>query len=118
MDSIILLVLILVVVTIPSFLIQRKQRRQMDAIRLVQENLVIGDKVVTSAGLHATVTAIAETTVDLETSEGVVSTWEKFAILRNLTQTEAEKQPSLKQSSDAQLESAEEDLGTKDEPHQ
>lgn len=118
MDSIILLVLILVVVTIPSFLIQRKQRRQMDAIRLVQENLVIGDKVVTSAGLHATVAAITDSTVDLETSEGVISTWEKFAIIRNITQAEAEKQPSLEQSSASQLESTEEDLATKDESNQ
>lgn len=94
MDSIIVLVLILVIVTIPSFLIQRKQRRQMEAIRALQENLIIGDRVVTTAGLHATVRAIADSTVELETSDGVVSTWEKFAIVRNLTQAEKPEQPT------------------------
>ncbi len=89
MDSIIVLVLILIVVTIPSFIIQRKQRRQMEQIRQLQDNLTIGDRVVTTAGLHATVRGIDETTVELETSEGVISTWEKFAIIRNLTETNA-----------------------------
>lgn len=83
--SIILFILVLAVVMIPSLIIQRKQNRRMNEIRQLQENLVIGDKVITTAGLHATVHSISESTVELETSPGVISTWEKFAVVQKLT---------------------------------
>ncbi|MCS4489226.1 preprotein translocase subunit YajC [Corynebacterium sp. ES2794-CONJ1] len=86
MDSIFLLILILAVVFVPSFLMQRKQRRKIQEIHELQEALMINDQVLTTAGLHGTVVGIAEATVELETSPGVVSTWEKAVVVRNLTQ--------------------------------
>ncbi|MDO4631747.1 MAG: preprotein translocase subunit YajC [Corynebacterium sp.] len=83
--SIILFILVLAVVMIPSLIIQRKQNRRMNEIRQLQDNLVIGDKVITTAGLHATVHSISESTVELETSPGVISTWEKFAVVQKVT---------------------------------
>lgn len=91
--SIILLILILIVVMIPTFIMQRKQRRYLDTIRQLQENLIIGDVIITTAGLHAIIRGIADTTVELETSPGVVSTWEKHVVIKNLTQ-EKKAQPA------------------------
>lgn len=62
--SIILLILILLVLMIPSLIIQRKQRRHLDTIRQLQENLIIGDVIITTAGLHAIIRGIADTTVE------------------------------------------------------
>lgn len=91
--SIILLILILIVVISPTFIMQRKQRRYLDTIRQLQENLIIGDVIITTAGLHAIIRGIADTTVELETSPGVVSTWEKHVVIKNLTQ-EKKAQPA------------------------
>ena len=98
--SIILLILILIVVISPTFIMQRKQRRYLDTIRQLQENLIIGDVIITTAGLRATIRGITDTTVELETSPGVISTWEKHVVIKNLTQekkaqpaAESEQQP-------------------------
>lgn len=89
MESMILLILIAAVLVLPSLMIQRRQKRRLDEIRRVQENVTPGDVVITTAGLHATVQAVAETTVELESSPGVVSTYEKFAIVQNLSAEQA-----------------------------
>ena len=99
--SIILLILILLVLMIPSLIIQRKQRRHLDTIRQLQENLIIGDVIITTAGLHAIIRGIADTTVELETSPGVVSTWEKYAVIKNLTQ-EKKAQPAVEAAPEQQ----------------
>lgn len=91
--TIILLILILIVVITPTFIMQRKQRRYLDTIRQLQENLMIGDVIITTAGLRATIRGITDTTVELETSPGVISTWEKHVVIKNLTQ-EKKAQPA------------------------
>ena len=91
--SIILLILILIVVISPTFIMQRKQRRYLDTIRQLQENLIIGDVIITTAGLRATIRGITDTTVEMETSPGVISTWEKHVVIKNLTQ-EKKAQPA------------------------
>lgn len=91
--TVILLILILIVVMTPTFIMQRKQRRYLDTIRQLQENLIIGDVIITTAGLHAIIRGITDTTVELETSPGVVSTWEKHVVIKNLTQ-EKKAQPA------------------------
>lgn len=92
--TIILLILILIVVITPTFIMQRKQRRYLDTIRQLQENLMIGDVIITTAGLRATIRGITDTTVELETSPGVISTWEKHVVIKNLTQ-EKKAQPAV-----------------------
>ena len=99
--SIILLILILIVVMIPTFIMQRKQRRYLDTIHRLQENLIIGDVIITTAGLHATIRGIADTTVELETSPGVISTWEKHVVIKNLTQ-EKKAQPAVEAAPEQQ----------------
>jgi len=99
-NNILLLILILLALMIPSLIMQRKRRRYLDTIHRLQENLMIGDVIITTAGLRATIRGIADTTVELETSPGVVSTWEKHVVIKNLTQekkaqpaAESEQQP-------------------------
>ncbi|WP_314823008.1 preprotein translocase subunit YajC [Corynebacterium matruchotii] len=92
-NNILLLILILLALMIPSLIMQRKRRRYLDTIHRLQENLMIGDVIITTAGLRATIRGIADTTVELETSPGVVSTWEKHVVIKNLTQ-EKKAQPA------------------------
>ena len=58
----------------------RKQRRAMQATIDLHDSLQPGDRVHTTSGLEAVVTAITEDTVDLEIAPGVVTTWIKLAI--------------------------------------
>ena len=99
--SIILLILILLVLMTPTFIMQRKQRRYLDTIRQLQENLMIGDVIITTAGLRATIRGITDTTVELETSPGAVSTWEKHVVIKNLTQ-EKKAQPAVEAAPEQQ----------------
>lgn len=99
--SIILLILILLVVMTPTFIMQRKQRRYLDTIRQLQENLMIDDVIITTAGLRATIRGITDTTVELETSPGAVSTWEKHVVIKNLTQ-EKKAQPAVEAAPEQQ----------------
>ena len=99
--TVILLILILIVVMTPTFIMQRKQRRYLDTIRQLQENLMIGDVIITTAGLRATIRGITDTTVELETSPGAVSTWEKHVVIKNLTQ-EKKAQPAVEAAPEQQ----------------
>jgi preprotein translocase subunit YajC len=47
----------------------------------MQESLTIGTPVMTTSGLHGTVAALGEKTVDLEIAPGVVVTFARPAIL-------------------------------------
>ncbi|MGY1709639.1 preprotein translocase subunit YajC [Geodermatophilus sp. SYSU D00758] len=59
-----------------------RQRRRMQAqAQAMQESLTVGTPVMTTAGLHGTVAALGEGTVDLEIAPGVVVTFQRQAIL-------------------------------------
>ncbi|OBF21934.1 preprotein translocase subunit YajC [Mycobacterium sp. ACS4331] len=62
------------------FFASRRQRKAMQATIDLHESLRIGDRVHTTSGLEATITAITDDTVDLEIAPGVVTTWMKLAI--------------------------------------
>ena len=62
------------------FIASRRQRRAMQATIDLHDSLQPGDRVHTTSGLEATVSAIADDTVDLEIAPGVVTTWMKMAI--------------------------------------
>ncbi|WP_182347701.1 preprotein translocase subunit YajC [Tomitella gaofuii] len=89
MDGIIF-ILILLVLMVPLFLTTRRQKKAMRQTQETQANLAIGDEVMTTSGMHAEVTGLQETTVDLEIAPGVVTRWERIAIRERLTGDSAE----------------------------
>jgi len=66
---------------IPIFLSGRRQRKQMQEMQALQNALEPGDVVMTTSGLRGTVVdASYEDTIDLEISDGVVTTWVRAAV--------------------------------------
>ena len=88
MDLIFLLI-ILVIFAAPMFLMQRKQKKQMQELRTMQDQLIPGDHVVTTAGLHALVHLVDEDEVELEIAPGCTTRWEKIAIVKKIDETPA-----------------------------
>ena len=74
-----------VVALIGYFLIVRPQRARSRQLQTVRESLAVGSRVMTTAGLYATVTAVDETTVDLEIADGVRVTFASAAVVRVLS---------------------------------
>ncbi|WP_040780168.1 preprotein translocase subunit YajC [Nocardia pneumoniae] len=72
--------LLLVALLVPMFLGVRRQKREAEKVASMQDNLKIGDQVVTTSGLYGTVVELDDTTVDLEIAEDVVTTWLRQAI--------------------------------------
>ncbi|ALC06062.1 hypothetical protein CDES_08285 [Corynebacterium deserti GIMN1.010] len=88
MDILFLIILVAIFI-VPTFLMSRRQRARMSEIQKLQDALVPGDRVVTTAGLHCTVVSSTEDTVDLEVAPGVISTYEKISVVRVLQKTNA-----------------------------
>lgn len=83
MDFIFLL-LLLGLIFIPSFLMMRRQRKQQADLQAMQAALAPGDRVVTSAGLHGTISHLTDATAVIEVAPGVELTFERIAILRSV----------------------------------
>ncbi len=81
MDLSLLFPLLILLLFIPIFLSGRRQRRQVAETQKLQAALEVGDVVMTTSGLRATVVdASYEDTVDLEIADGVVTTWVRAAV--------------------------------------
>ena len=80
--DIFLLLFLLVILALPTILMSRRQRSKMAEIQKLQNALQPGDRVVTTAGLHAIVISVSEELVDLEIAPGVVTSWEKMSVVR------------------------------------
>ena len=76
--------LLLLLLLIPLFMGTRRQKRQMQEMQEMQDSLRIGDEVMTTAGLHAVVADLQDTTVDLRIAAGVVTRWERMVIRERL----------------------------------
>jgi preprotein translocase subunit YajC len=72
--------LLLVALLVPMFLGVRRQKREAEKVASMQDNLKIGDQVITTSGLYGTVVELDDTTVDLEIAADVVTTWLRQAI--------------------------------------
>ena len=74
---VLLAVMLVVLIVLPA-----RQRKRMQApTEAMQKSLTPGTPVMTSSGLHGTVAALGDTTVDLEIAPGVVVTFARQAIL-------------------------------------
>jgi preprotein translocase subunit YajC len=80
MNSLVLFLPFLLIMGGFMYFASRKQRRAMQATIDLHDSLRPGDRVHTTSGLQATITAITDDTVDLEIAPGVVTTWMKLAI--------------------------------------
>ena len=79
MDLVVFLPLLLIMGAF-MFFASRRQKHAMQATIDLHESLKVGDRVHTTSGLQATITAITDDTVDLEIAPGVVTTWMKLAV--------------------------------------
>jgi preprotein translocase subunit YajC len=89
MDPSFLLLLFIVALAIPLFLGSRRQRKAMRKAQEMQSSLAVGDRVMTTSGLHATVVGTEENTLELEIAPGVTTTWVRQAIREKLTEPPA-----------------------------
>ncbi|CCH29780.1 preprotein translocase subunit YajC [Actinosynnema sp. NPDC047251] len=76
--------LLLVLLAVPLFLSARKQKRAVAEQQALLNSLEPGDLVMTTSGLYGTVVesdgSLDDTKIELEISEGVVTTWLRQAI--------------------------------------
>lgn len=78
----------------------RRQRKAMQATIDLHESLRVGDRVHTTSGLEATITAIDEDSVDLEIAPGVVTRWMKLAIRDRIEPAEIDAPAASGQAAD------------------
>ena len=83
--SIVILVVLFIVLMAPLVIQSRKQKAQYQAMKTMQDNLAIGNRIRTAAGLEATIVGLDEETMDLEIAPGVVTTWVRIAAIENLS---------------------------------
>jgi preprotein translocase subunit YajC len=74
---VILVLAFVLLIVVPA----RQRKKLQEQQRTLQESLTPGTPVMTTAGLHGTVAALGEGTVDLEIAPGVVVTFARQAVL-------------------------------------
>ena len=75
-------IIVLALLAVMLFVLPARQRKRMQAqAQEMQSSLTVGTPVMTTSGLHGTVAALGERTVDLEIAPGVVATFTRPAIL-------------------------------------
>ncbi|MGW5072214.1 preprotein translocase subunit YajC [Rhodococcus sp. NPDC004095] len=78
--------LLILVLLVPMFLGIRRQKKEMAKTADLQDSLKVGDRIMTTAGLHGTVAALGDTTVELEIAPGVVTTWSRLVVRELVTE--------------------------------
>ena len=76
------LLLIVLAVLLLFVLPSRQRKRAAAQAQQLQDSLRPGTPVMTTSGIHGTVTGLGEGTVDIEIAPGVVTTFERRAILQ------------------------------------
>jgi preprotein translocase subunit YajC len=79
----------LLILAIPVLLLWNlasKARKQQREARAVQELLVPGAEVMTGSGMFATIVSVDDERVVLNTGPGQVSTWDRRAVVKVVTQ--------------------------------
>ena len=78
----------------------RTRNRQLQATRQLQARLTTGTEVMTTSGLYGRVVGLAEDTVDLEVSPGVVVRWARAAIAEVRQSSPAAEAPAADADAD------------------
>ncbi|MDV6013320.1 preprotein translocase subunit YajC [Haloechinothrix sp. LS1_15] len=83
--------MLLLLLALPLFLSVRRQKKQMQEHQQLQNSLQVGDRVMTSTGLYATVVDLSDDeTLDLEIADGLVTTWLRQAVTKKIEPVDAE----------------------------
>lgn len=80
MESMLLPILMFAALGALMYFSMKKQKRQAAAVKQMQDQLVPGSRVMTTSGLHGTVTAVADDTIELEVAPGMRTTWVRAAV--------------------------------------
>lgn len=80
MESMLLPILMFAALGALMYFSMKKQKRQAAQTRQMQDSLVPGSRVMTTSGLHGTVTAVADDTIELEIAPGMRTTWVRAAV--------------------------------------
>ena len=80
MSSLALPILMFAALGVMMWFSMRKQRRQVSEAKKLQDSVTPGARVMTTSGLHGTVSAVADDTIELEIAPGVRTTWVRAAV--------------------------------------
>lgn len=80
-----LLPLMIVALIVLMFMQSSKQRKAVKALREMQDSLIVGDRVLTTSGLRATIVTVGEEGLILEIAPGVHTEWDRRVIREKLT---------------------------------
>ena len=80
MESMMLPILMFGALGLMMYFGMRKQKRQVAEHQNMQNSVQPGARIMTTSGLHGTVTAVADDTIELEIAPGVYTTWVRAAI--------------------------------------
>ncbi|TQC44761.1 preprotein translocase subunit YajC [Rhodococcus sp. WS4] len=72
--------LLILALLVPMFLGIRRQKKEAAKATALQDSISVGDRILTTAGLHGTVVALGDETIDLEIAPGVVTTWSRLVV--------------------------------------
>jgi preprotein translocase subunit YajC len=101
--SLILPVLI-VVFGLMMFFSMRKQKRNQQAQRDLQNSITPGDEVMTSSGLYGTVVATSDETIDLEIAPDMITTWLRQAVQKKVADGQSEYDADLDGETDYEVD--------------
>lgn len=99
MDIALLLPIMIVILIVMMFLQSSKQRKAMKAVQEMQDSLAVGDRVLTTSGLQASISSINEDTIGLEIAPGVHTQWDRRVIREKIDSTTSTANESGAESS-------------------
>lgn len=79
-----LLPLMIIALLAMMFMQSSKQRKAVKAMQEMQDSLTVGDQVLTTSGLHATIASLGEDSLTLEIAPGVRTQWDRRVIREKL----------------------------------
>lgn len=79
-----LLPLMIIALVVMMFIQSSKQRKASKALKEMQDSLVVGDQVLTTSGLQATIASVGDETIVLEIAPGVRTQWDRRVIRQKI----------------------------------
>ncbi|OLT42461.1 preprotein translocase subunit YajC [Saccharomonospora sp. CUA-673] len=102
MEGLFLPLLLMLVLAVPLIMGTRKQKKMAAQQQELQDSLTVGDRVMTTSGLYATVADTSdESTIDLEIADGVVTTWLRQAVRERIEPMDDEDADDVEDSTDS-----------------